>query len=145
MEAAHRDHTWEVSHIGGDRFAGNMLVLPHGLYYGRIDAATAIAVAGAHDAGELELDHLRGRSGLPTAVQYAEVVLRRDLAETRNDSVRFVARQVSGAMTEAVFDVAGAQYAVLVTTRHDPGERLTCSALRDNPVPVHELVDVRRT
>ena len=99
----------------------------------------------SHEAGELELDHLRGRSGLPTAVQYAEVALRRDLAETRNDSVRFVARQVSGATTEAVFDVAGARYAVRVTTRHDPAERLTCSALRDNPVPVHELVDVRRT
>ena len=42
LEAAHRDHTWEVSHIGGDRFAGNMLVLPHGLYYGRIDAVTAL-------------------------------------------------------------------------------------------------------
>ena len=90
LEAAHRDHTWEVSHIGGDRFAGNMLVLPHGLYYGRIDAVTALAVAGAHEAGELDLDHLRGRSGLPTAAQYAEVVLRRDLAETRNDSVHFV-------------------------------------------------------
>ncbi len=96
LEAAHRDHTWEVSHIGGDRFAGNMLVLPHGLYYGRIDAVTALAVAGAHGAGELDLDHLRGRSGLPTAAQYAEVALRRDLAETRNDSVRFVSREVHG-------------------------------------------------
>ncbi len=95
-------------------------------------------------AGELDLDHLRGRSGLPTAAQYAEVALRRDLAETRNDSVNFVSRQVEGALTEAVFDVAGSRFAVRVTTRHDPAERLTCSALRDNPIPVHELVDVRR-
>jgi hypothetical protein len=144
LEAAHRDHTWEVSHIGGDRFAGNMLVLPHGLYYGRVDAVTALAIAGAHEAGELELDHLRGRSGLPTAVQYAEVALRRDLAETRNDSVRFVSREVHGSLTEAVFEVGGSRYGVRVTTRHDPAERLTCSATRDNPIPVHELVDVRR-
>jgi hypothetical protein len=144
LEAAHRDHTWEVSHIGGDRFAGNMLVLPHGLYYGRIDAVTALTVAGAHAAGELDLDHFRGRSGLATAAQYAEVALRRDLAETRNDSVHFVSRQVDGAWTEAVFDVAGSRFAVRVTTRHDPAERLTCSAQRDNPIPVHELVDVRR-
>ena len=144
LEAAHREHTWEVSHIGGDRFAGNMLVLPHGLYYGRIDAVTGLTVAGAHLAGEVELDHLRGRSGLPTAVQYAEVALRRDLAETRGDSVRFVSREVRGDLTEARFDVAGSRYAVRVRTRYDPPERLTCSALRDNPIPVHDLVDVRR-
>ena len=30
--------TWEVSHIGGDRFAANLLVLPEGLYYGRVVA-----------------------------------------------------------------------------------------------------------
>ena len=144
LEAAHRERTWEVSHIGGDRFAGNMVVLPHGLYYGRIDAVTGLAVAGAHLAGELDLDHLRGRSGLATAVQYAEVALRRDLAETRNDSVHFVSRQVDGDLTEARFDVAGSHYLVRVRTRHDPPERLTCSALRDNPIPVHDLVDVRR-
>lgn len=144
LEAAHREHTWEVSHIGGDRFAGNLLVLPHGLYYGRIDAVTALAVAGAHLAGQVELDHLRGRSGLATAVQYAEVALRRDLAETREESVRFVSREVSGDLTEARFAVAGSPYAVRVRTRHDPAERLTCSATRDNPIPVHELVGIRR-
>jgi hypothetical protein len=51
LSAAHPEDTWEVSHIGGDRFAGNLLVLPHGLYYGRLDAPSAVAVAGGHEAG----------------------------------------------------------------------------------------------
>lgn len=144
LEAARREQTWEVSHIGGDRFAGNMVVLPHGLYYGRIDAVTALTVAGAHEAGELELDHLRGRSGLPTAVQHAEIALRRDLAETRNDSVHFVSSAVDGAVTVARFDVGGAGYAVRVRTHLEAPQRLTCSAQRDNPVPVHLLLDVSR-
>ncbi|MDQ4054346.1 MAG: sucrase ferredoxin [Actinomycetota bacterium] len=144
LEAAHRDHTWEVSHIGGDRFAGNMLVLPHGLYYGRIDAVTGLTVAGAHLSGEVELDHLRGRSGLPTAAQYAEIALRRDLGATRNDDVRFVSRAVEGSDSVARFAVGGARYDVAVRTHHDPPERLTCSARRDNPVPVHELRRVAR-
>ncbi|MGB0101483.1 MAG: sucrase ferredoxin, partial [Nocardioides sp.] len=37
LDQAHPEETWEVSHIGGDRFAANMVVLPHGLYYGRLD------------------------------------------------------------------------------------------------------------
>ena len=38
LSAAYPEETWEVSHIGGDRFAGNALVLPYGLYLGRLDA-----------------------------------------------------------------------------------------------------------
>ena len=41
LAAAHPEQTWEVSHIGGDRFAANVLVLPDGLYYGRVSAADA--------------------------------------------------------------------------------------------------------
>ena len=31
------EQTWEVSHIGGDRFAANLVVLPEGLYYGHVE------------------------------------------------------------------------------------------------------------
>ena len=95
LSAAHPEDTWEVSHIGGDRFAGNLLVLPHGLYYGRLDAPSAIAVAGDHEAGQLDLDHLRGRSGYAMPVQAAEIALRRELGETRNDALRLTGRQRS--------------------------------------------------
>ena len=97
LAAAHPDETWEVSHIGGDRFSGNLLVLPHGLYYGRVDARSALEIGGAHLAGELTLDHLRGRSGLAMPVQFAEIALRRELGATRDDAVRFLSRAVDGA------------------------------------------------
>ena len=68
LAAAHPEETWEVSHIGGDRFAGNLLVLPHGLYYGRLDPATALARRRRpRSPASLDLDHLRGRSGLADA------------------------------------------------------------------------------
>ena len=63
-------------------------------------------------AGELDLDHLRGRSGLATPLQAAEAALRRYVDERRLDTVRFVSRQVDGGRTDAVFDVAGRRYAV---------------------------------
>lgn len=146
LRQAHPEETWEVSHIGGDRFAGNMLVLPHGLYYGRLDPVTALAVAGHHTAGNLDLDHLRGRSGLPMPVQAAEIGLRRDLGETRNGALRLVDRRTAGPETEAVFAVGGAEYAVTVRTTHSSDQQqLTCRATRDNPVPRHEILAVART
>ena len=41
LTASHPAETWEISHMGGDRFAANMVVLPEGLYYGRMDPGTA--------------------------------------------------------------------------------------------------------
>jgi len=142
LEAAHREETWEVSHIGGDRFAANLVVLPHGLYYGRLDASTALTVAGTHLTGGLDLDHLRGRSGLNMRIQAAEIALRRQLEETRNEAVRFLDATRADDVTTARFEVAGTTYTVRIRSRPGESARLTCQATRDNPVPIHELLDV---
>ncbi len=149
LDTAHPRETWEVSHIGGDRFAANMVVLPHGLYYARLDAASSIAVAGSHLAGELDLDRLRGRSSYPMAVQAAEIELRRELGATREVDVALVRQSRAREVTTATFRVAGGgTYDVVVRTTSDPATatRLTCKASRDNPAPRHELVSaVRRS
>ncbi|WP_134739325.1 sucrase ferredoxin [Nocardioides sp. 503] len=146
LAAGHPEETWEVSHIGGDRFAGNMLVLPQGLYYGRLDPVSSLAVADGLAVGELELDHLRGRSSYAMPVQFAEIALRRQLGETRDDAVRLVSRRAADGVTDAVFTAGGAQWAVQVRTA--PGAelvQLTCKATRDNPAPAHELLGILRT
>ncbi|QGG41519.1 sucrase ferredoxin [Aeromicrobium yanjiei] len=146
LAVAHPDDTWEVSHIGGDRFAGNMLVLPHGLYYGRLDPVTSVTVADRHAAGELDLDHLRGRSAYAMPVQFAEIALRRELGETRHDAVRLVSRRKADEVTEAVFAVGDARWTVRVrTTPSADPVQLTCRATRDNPAPAHELLSFARS
>jgi len=147
LDEAHPEQSWEVSHIGGDRFAGNLVVLPEGIYYGRLDPQRALAVAGSHLAGELDLDHLRGRASYPMPVQAAELHLRRRVGATRVADVALVRRAVEGDVTTATFAVAGATYLVRVRTVLDPATatRLTCKAQRDNPVPRHELLAVERT
>ena len=145
LGAAFPEETWEVSHIGGDRYAGNMLVLPQGLYYGRLDAESSVEVAEAHAAGELDLDHLRGRSSYAMPVQFAELTLRRHLGETREGAVRLVSRQRTDELTEATFTASGAQWSVRVRTLLGADLlQLTCRATRDNPVPAHELVSISR-
>jgi hypothetical protein len=143
LSARHPEHTWEVSHIGGDRFAANALVLPHGLYYGRLDPGSATEVAAAQLAGRVSLDHLRGRSGLSTTLQYAELALRRHLGETTLGGVRLMSRSTQDGVVSAVLRVRDRSYVVRVrSTMSTEQHRLTCSATRDNAFVRHELLDL---
>ena len=69
---------WECSHLGGDRFAANVLVLPHGFYYGQVPGDGAELVA-AHERGQVALPWLRGRAGVPPAGQAAQQHARAEL------------------------------------------------------------------
>jgi hypothetical protein len=63
--------TWECSHVGGDRFAANVLVLPDGAYYGDVEPDEVVDVVSAHFAGAMSVRHLRGLSSQPPVVQAA--------------------------------------------------------------------------
>ena len=63
---------WQCSHVGGDRFAANLVVLPQGLYYGRLTAESATEVVQSHLGGRVTRDALRGRSCFVPAVQAAQ-------------------------------------------------------------------------
>ena len=78
LPAADPADVWECSHLGGDRFAANVLVLPHGFYYGQVPGDGADLVA-AHDRREVALPWLRGRAGLPAPVQAAQHHARQEL------------------------------------------------------------------
>jgi len=145
LAAAHPELTWEVSHIGGDRFAGNMVVLPHGLYYGRLTRDNVGPVGESHLAGELDLDLLRGRSSYPMPVQAAEIALLRELGLRALDAVVLIGRRrEDGDVTVARFATGGRAYDVRVRTVRDPATatRLTCKAVRDNPVPHHQVLGI---
>jgi hypothetical protein len=70
------DRVWQSSHVGGDRFAGNVVVLPHGVYYGRVGPGDVAGLLAAQAAGRLALDHYRGRSAYSMPVQAAEQAVR---------------------------------------------------------------------
>jgi hypothetical protein len=76
--------TWECSHLGGDRFAATMIILPHGLYYGRVDAAHEPAdLVSLFMTGRVDDRFLRGRSSLPEAVQAAQHHVRQHTGRNR--------------------------------------------------------------
>ncbi|WP_201464886.1 sucrase ferredoxin [Janibacter melonis] len=52
---------WETTHLGGDRFAGNLAILPEGSMYGRVDGTSAPDVVVGHLDGVVDLERWRGR------------------------------------------------------------------------------------
>jgi hypothetical protein len=72
LAARHPGQVWESTHVGGHRFAANLVILPHGLYYGPVGVDAAAAAIGAYQRGEVLVDRYRGRAGQPRAVQEAE-------------------------------------------------------------------------
>ncbi len=118
LERARPGRAYECSHLGGHRFAANVLVLPDALCFGRLDARSAAALAEALDAGVLPLDNFRGRTMLAAEEQAAEILLRRELALTGLDDVRHVE-----AMT---FDTAQGRVLVRVHAERLEPRRVSC-------------------
>lgn len=138
-----RERVWQVSHIGGDRFAANMLVLPHGLYLGRLTPHDVNAAALAIEAGRLSLTHLRGWSYRAMPVQYAEVALRRETGFTGLHDVLLQSTTREGAIWSSVFSCNASRVQVVV--RSTPGEdpvQLTCGSPRPEPPLRHELLEI---
>ena len=124
------DWLWQSTHVGGDRFAGNLVCLPHGLYYGRLDGPAAAAVLDELLAERVELDPYRGRSCYSFAVQAAERAVRLDTGLLGLDDLRLVAahRRDDGAWKVAI--AARGRGIEEVDLREEAGElvHLTCSA-----------------
>jgi hypothetical protein len=136
LKAARPEQTWEIGHIGGHRFAATFLAFPHGLAFGRVPAAAGPRIVAGLEAGEIDLDHLRGRAGDPPPVQAAEVFVRRELGLRRLDGL-------------TVLDADGPR-----VTLRGPTGRIRVGILRDEraprsiscgdepePVPAYELGD----
>ncbi|MBM2821760.1 MAG: hypothetical protein HW413_506 [Thermoleophilia bacterium] len=73
------DELWISSHQGGHRFAANVLVLPAGLQFGRVEPDEAPLVVARALSGRIELDRYRGRTCYTPAAQAAERVVRETL------------------------------------------------------------------
>jgi (2Fe-2S) ferredoxin len=63
--------TYECSHVGGDRFAPNLLLLPDLTCYAGMSPSGAVATVESHLAGRVEATRLRGVAGLHPAEQVA--------------------------------------------------------------------------
>lgn len=74
LAEAHRDLVWESSHVGGHRFAANLVLPLDGTYYGRIESDTAVDVLDSHlEKSEISAEHVRGFSWMAPPAQAVAV------------------------------------------------------------------------
>ncbi|MEU5842632.1 sucrase ferredoxin [Rhodococcus sp. NPDC047139] len=72
------EQVWECTHVGGDRFAANVVIVPDGVYYGGLDAESSVATVEEYFSGRVHPDHLRGYTDLfPPQQAAVTAVLRR--------------------------------------------------------------------
>ncbi|MBA3765592.1 MAG: sucrase ferredoxin [Acidobacteria bacterium] len=67
---------WQSSHVGGDRFAANLVCFPHGLFYAHVTEESARLCLEEYEARRLVLDKYRGRACYQYPVQAAEYFIR---------------------------------------------------------------------
>ena len=124
-EQVEEEAVWQTTHIGGDRFAGNLLCLSRGVYYGRVERK---------DAGRVLDAHLETRSSSRTtaAGRVTRSPRRRSSATSgsardllRLDDLRLVSEQGS---LIAFADREGNVHEREVSLELGPADFLTCTA-----------------
>jgi hypothetical protein len=144
------ERTWESSHVGGDRFGANVVVLPQGLYLGRVIPGRAPEVVDAISERRIPVDLLRGRSSFTLTAQAAQHFARAELAGGSAAALDgFEDLQPLGeeqlARNEWQVRLQGPDGPLVVVVRRTPGnepQRLTCHAPEPRVFPGFAFVSI---
>jgi hypothetical protein len=141
LAADHAERTWECSHLGGHRFAANLVCLPHGIAYGRVAPADGPRLADAYLDGRLDPSLLRGRSAWPAPAQVAEAAVRVAEGIDGIDAVELRRVESDGTLATVQLGVAdGSRRTVrLEAVRMAPPRAISCRA-DELEEPLHWLV-----
>jgi hypothetical protein len=144
LEQERPGRVWECSHIGGERFAANVLVLPSGLQYGRVLPFAAPEFVAATEADEVVGALLRGRIGLAPVAQAALAFAFEHLALRKRTALR-VMSATAVENGEAHVRLAGPHGQLDVTVRVDrvAAEGLTCKNPRPNAYLAYQPVRIQ--
>jgi hypothetical protein len=118
---------WQTTHVGGDRFAGNLVALPDGVFSGRVEPSEAWAVIEAALQGRVHLPCYRGRSSYGFAAQAAELAVREETGLLGVDEVLVRRIDRDGSVWRAEVEAAGAGYELDVRVEAGEPTHLTCS------------------
>jgi len=93
LYASNEGLVWQSSHLGGDRFAANLVCLPHGLFYAHVTEEDGHKIMEEYTSGRMVLNKYRGRACYSHPIQAAEFFVRRETKIAGVDDLRFVESQ----------------------------------------------------
>ncbi|MDQ3907601.1 MAG: sucrase ferredoxin [Acidobacteriota bacterium] len=140
------ERVWQSSHVGGDRFAANLVCFPHGLFYGRVGEDSASRIAGEYARGRIVIENFRGRACYSHPAQAAECFVRAETGLAGADDLRLASARRAGELTWRVrFEGPGGKvYESLVTSRVSEFRTfITCKANEPKPVASFFLDELR--
>jgi hypothetical protein len=139
------DWMWQSTHVGGDRFAGNIVCLPEGLYFGRVEPHDVEALLARYRDGRIDVDRYRGRCCYGFPAQAAERAVRQESGLDGFYDLRVTAeRKEEGDRWtfELVAEVSGTVYRVEVERRPAEPAYLTCHAREPRRAPLFVATSV---
>lgn len=128
-EQVDHDWVWQCTHVGGDRFAGNLVALPEGAYFGRVGRDDVWPLVDAYLGGRVRLENYRGRSAYTMVVQAAERHLRELTGLVGFDEIAYESVERTGEASWRVrLRARGEMHEIGVEGRQGPLTHLTCSS-----------------
>jgi hypothetical protein len=140
---------WECSHVGGDRFAPNLAVLPDGFYYGNLDPESALATVEAYLGGTVIADRLRGMARFLPPVQAAVIAAYQrygplgpaDVTVRTAEHIGPHHGHGSETFVDLVIEPLQQKVRVQVLSVRRTDAQLTCRALRETPATEYQIID----
>jgi hypothetical protein len=142
---------WECSHVGGDRFAPNLVVLPDGFYYGNLDPESALATVESHLGGTVLPDRLRGMAQFVPPVQAAVIAASQrygplgpsDVTVGETEHIGPHHGHGSETFVDLVIEPRQRRARVHVLSVRRADAQLTCRAARATPATEYRIIDFR--
>lgn len=129
---------WRTSHVGGHRFAANLVMLPEGIYYGRVNGGNLDDVISSHLRGEIFLDCYRGRSCFSQTSQVSDYFLRKEIEKLGIYDIKWEFEKDNEDYTAVEFGVEGETtvYAIgTVVMNHSVKLRTSCDSQEVKGMP----------
>jgi hypothetical protein len=143
--ATDREVIWESTHVGGDRFAGNLVAFPHGLYFGRVGPEEVADLMHAYRDGRIApLHRYRGRSSQAFHVQAADRAVRDQLGLDRIDDVVRVRETRRGDRADVGCDTPLGPVVVHLERVSGTPMRLTCHSSGEEPSAGWRVLAIER-
>lgn len=139
------ERVWQCAHVGGDRFAPNIVTAPAGMYFGGVLPHHTQDVVTSIEVGQIDMHYYRGRCCLSKAAQTAEYYAREAWGNNQMQDTELVEQQIDGDdATVTIRETSTGRTATVVMqlVQSDTEDYLTCRDTEKGRTKFYRLVSI---